>query len=384
MSMVYTATPLLRWRGADSRSLLRLEVCRDRACASPSIATAVSGDSYRVTTALAPGVWFWRLTADDAEWSTLVWYFVVRRNPPGIDSVSLRETRACDVDGDGRNDVVVGATCHPPGGPDPYVDAGGEHAWWGWNGRQLVRHAITGPFVDRGCTTIDCVPDRFGTGRSTLLFRTTDGHPTVAATLAPDGASFIAVTTGESRDVSTSSEGDTDEASPDFEGDGRRDELRCEGVEQDRTFNVVLGGGANGARLRRRFVAPRCDTGFSSGCSCGSAEGDFDGDGDDDLVLRLTSGWTGRRTIERLLFYAGGPEFGARPPRARSVSFEFLDRQPPLIAPVGDLDGDGAEDLGFFDRNPCLPSITVFRGRASGLMHMGVIRWSERTCVSEL
>ncbi|MFO0603054.1 MAG: hypothetical protein U0324_07765 [Polyangiales bacterium] len=98
-----SARPWFRWAlGADIDGA-RLQVCRDLACAALTLDVDVTGDRYRPTEALAPGIHFWRVFprrrgVTDAT-SGPVWWFVV----PGADPL----VRGLDLNGDGATDTAV-------------------------------------------------------------------------------------------------------------------------------------------------------------------------------------------------------------------------------------------------------------------------------------
>lgn len=112
--------PTLRWELPVGTDGAAVEICRDRACTMVIESMRVLGTSVRPTMALPPrSAVFWRLRAVVGE-STMTtysatWLFHVpaRDNSGAIDTSSHAHL---DVNGDGFDDVAVGATYASPAG----------------------------------------------------------------------------------------------------------------------------------------------------------------------------------------------------------------------------------------------------------------------------
>lgn len=117
-----------------------------------------------------------------------------------------------------------------------------------------------------------------------------------------------------------------------------------------------------------------------------SAVGDFDGDGVEDLALASephVESWDGEpfppehhgpwpqgSLLVRL--YAGGPEFGLAQPREVTLTFSLVPHQQgPRLVSVGDVNGDGIDDLGVrLDCSFAATRLYLFRGGVSGFSPM--------------
>ena len=107
-STVTSQRPTLTWSVAPGFSGAVVEICRDRACASPQ-STPVDGTTFRLAVALSPGVWYWRLRNHSAVGDGVavgpVWEFTVGAHDAPVSSSG---GTMCDVNGDGYADVVAG------------------------------------------------------------------------------------------------------------------------------------------------------------------------------------------------------------------------------------------------------------------------------------
>lgn len=124
--------PALRWVLPAAFDGATVELCRDRACMQRIETIRARGTSTRPTMALAPRtVVFWRLRGtngmlDDSQWSP-TWLFHV----PAMDASAGVDTSThphLDLNGDGFDDVVVGAPLASPGG---MMNAGEVRVYYG-------------------------------------------------------------------------------------------------------------------------------------------------------------------------------------------------------------------------------------------------------------
>jgi hypothetical protein len=127
-SAVSSLRPTLRWSNTDPMIQSTLELCRDRACATPVVIDA-DGNQARPPADLAPGPWFWRVRARlGARRSTAVspqWqlWIPARASTPDTDTVLGSRF---DCNGDGIADFVGGAPLAVRG-----TATGVVHVWHG-------------------------------------------------------------------------------------------------------------------------------------------------------------------------------------------------------------------------------------------------------------
>jgi FG-GAP-like repeat len=110
-----TQRPTFRWVLPSGVTRAHLDLCDDRACTRSLGGADVTGDFWRPTDALRPGVVFWRvrgLRSDGSTaWTSAVWEVGIRHRDTPVDSAwgPLK-----DFNGDGYDDVV--AAVYPAGG----------------------------------------------------------------------------------------------------------------------------------------------------------------------------------------------------------------------------------------------------------------------------
>lgn len=116
LSSSYTThrRPTLRWAPPAGTTGAIVEICRDRACTSVEERLEVEGGSARPTRELPPGSHFWRVTARDASSvgreRSATWVF----RSPFVSSEADNSTGTfLDVNGDGRNDLVIRTQIEP-------------------------------------------------------------------------------------------------------------------------------------------------------------------------------------------------------------------------------------------------------------------------------
>ena len=107
---VTSRRPLLRWALADGSDGARIEICRDRMCASPVVGFDADGVSGAPLVDLPTGVLFWRAhgrsRGSTGTTSTPVWQFWVGSRSA---LVNTSWGTTSDVNGDGYPDALVGA-----------------------------------------------------------------------------------------------------------------------------------------------------------------------------------------------------------------------------------------------------------------------------------
>lgn len=109
-AIVTSRRPTLRWSLSPVAVGTRVQICRDRACASVEQTIDTVIDNARPSEDLAAGVHFWRLFGRDGvavgPASGPTWeFFVGRRSAPTDTSIGS----IADLNGDGRADLAVGA-----------------------------------------------------------------------------------------------------------------------------------------------------------------------------------------------------------------------------------------------------------------------------------
>lgn len=102
---VTSARPTLWWFPAAGSNGSRVQLCRDVACSAVVTQQDVTGDRHRLSAALTPGVYFWRVTAlrdGRPEEASATWQFRVDATPTRILGYAVGSLG--DVNGDNRAD----------------------------------------------------------------------------------------------------------------------------------------------------------------------------------------------------------------------------------------------------------------------------------------
>lgn len=101
--------PMFRWRLGAEADGARVEVCRDRVCATPVASFVASGTTAQPAEDLPPGPVFWRVWARagtaEALRPSATWEVYI---PWRSGSVNTAQRDTVDVNGDGYADIVVG------------------------------------------------------------------------------------------------------------------------------------------------------------------------------------------------------------------------------------------------------------------------------------
>lgn len=122
---VTSQRPTLEWELPAGVTTASVEVCRDRAMTANCVTLTATATRVRPTTALTPGVWFWRIRSrvggTVGTRTSPVWWFRVGHADAPVDTFHGVEL---DVNGDGWADVAA-ATGDGVGTPQVQVHHGG-------------------------------------------------------------------------------------------------------------------------------------------------------------------------------------------------------------------------------------------------------------------
>ncbi|MFO0625085.1 MAG: VCBS repeat-containing protein [Polyangiales bacterium] len=363
--------PTLRWTSSPDHPEVRVEVCDDRPCTRVSQQWSSATGAGRPPDDLAPGVHFWRLRVGGS--TTPAWPFVA---PPRAGDADTSWNARADLNGDGRDDVVVLSRDD---------DAGAMTTVRTYPGRANDLPGAAVGFAVSGEPRARAVGDLDGDGYGDLALRRVcvvpgedrieihrGGPEGPAATPAPTiawsgvtcvtGLQFVGV-----GDVNGDGYGDLLALSP-RPGGGfrRRVELYLGApVGEAPTPSAVLEGGTEYSG----FGDPR-------------ALGDVNGDGFADVAVvsragRLPSDGVLPARVEVYLGGVGGlpvaPSLTVQSPAPEDTGFGVL-----LDAPF-DGDGDGFADLAVGNRwfllDPMAPParVVVYRGGRAGLATTGEV-----------
>jgi hypothetical protein len=305
-SFVTSRRPTLRWALEPATDGARVEVCRDRACATILATIDSTGTSAAPPTDLPTGVVFWRLRsrvgATLSAATSPIWQFTVGARTAPVDA-SWGTT--LDVNGDGYADIAVGA-------PDPNGSAGHAYVYLGG-----------------------------ASGASTTPASTLNG---------PSDPSGVF--------------GGTVASAGDVNGDGYADLIvGAVGVESYRGAAYVYLGGGSGLALTPRATLLGPDAGRFGVVS---SAGDVNGDGYADVVVGApNAAGTGRAYL-----YLGSPTGLGSAPATTLLGPAGLDGFFGLsVAGAGDVNGDGFADViaGSIGAASGVGSAYLYLGSSTGL-----------------
>ncbi len=314
-----TRRPLFRWtlpeRGADGA---RVQICRDRACATVETTFDVTGSSGSPSEALTAGVHFWRLlgrqgTSTGVAPSSATFEISI----PARDATRNTTWGAYpDLNADGFADALVGE----PGSSQAHVYYG----------------SATGLPSSPSLTLTNGDSAEFG--KSVSIAGDIDGDGFVDAVVSsPDQSSitiFYGSATGIARTGSTIAREDFQwgyqvAAAGDVDNDGHADLAVWNGPETN-SVDIVYGG-ARGSTLR----VVRVENLRARGSTPLAGVGKVNGDEFDDLAV---AAYEGEGTAVWVFF---GSATGLTLTPGAIVHVETLD----AVAAAGDVNGDGTADV---------------------------------------
>lgn len=377
VSRVTSQRPTMRWVLPDGVTRARVELCGDRACTRMIQQQEVSGTSWRPTTALAPGVVFWRVRglAGDGSvaWTSATWeYLVGRRDAPTDTSFGTLK----DFNNDGYDDVAIAG----------YLGPSRELRVCVWNGRgerppPQCDMLLEVPIADVTPTS----GDFNGDGIADLALQI--GERGVGPTLTPGVLQVYYGRTGSLRstpDVQVEIQPMLTErgfsgwhlAIGDFDGDGFSDAAALESVYitlgpltgETRPYNLkFFRGGPTGLELRPTGTVQAVDGFIRSDTSIEAmvSTGDVDQDGYSDFLTSYPSQLhidPTLRDVGRAWIVRGRPSFpttswSAIDPPTRAASFGAT------AVGVGDLNGDQIADFAIRSNH----EVSIYLGSSDGV-----------------
>ncbi|MDB4927923.1 MAG: uncharacterized protein JWM10_407, partial [Myxococcaceae bacterium] len=379
--------PTLRWELPAGFDGAAVELCRDRLCELPVETIAAVGNSARPTADLAArSVVFWRVrgrvgtTADTVYSPTWLFHVPAVSSPSGVDTSGNPHL---DVNGDGYDDVAVGARGGNPGGR---LGAGYARVYHGGPAgipATAARVLAGGAAGDNLGAAVANAGDVNGDGYADLL---------VGASLADPGgrvdAGTVSVFLGSATGIGPTAARVLEGAA----GDNLGISVACAGdVNNDSYADIIVGapladpggradvGGASvflGGPTGIGPTAVRSLEGTATNDRFGwsvAGAGDGNGDGYSDVVvgayLADPGGRSGAGTASVFHGGAGGTAASAARVYEGAVAADWLGWS---VAGAGDVNGDGYGDLVLGAQNATRSDqfsagiVTVFHGGPTG------------------
>ncbi len=342
---VTSRRPTLHWLLAAGSDGAHVQICRDRACATPVASFDATGSTGAPANNLPTGALFWRAYgrsgATTGPVSTPVWQFTVGTRSAAIDT-SWGTT--LDVNGDGYPDVIVGD--NDATGSNNRADAGRVYVYMGSASGLATTPALTlvGPDTASAFfgSAIASAGDVNGDGYADVVVGAY-GYSSLRGGVylylgGPNGLEST-VATAAVGPLPSSYFGSAVTSAGDVNGDGYADVV-VGAYQKDRAY--IFFGSANGIGTApsETLVGPDIGSGFGDAVA---SVGDLNGDGYADVVVGTpaygATGETGRVDV-----YYGS---AAGVPTAPSITLAAQESDDHLGLSVAgtDVNGDGYADL---------------------------------------
>lgn len=350
--------PTLRWTlppGADGAAV---DLCRDRACNGIIEQLVVQGTSARPTRDLPPrATVYWRVRprAGDADMgnqsATWLFHTPTRNASAGVDSSANSHP---DLNGDGFDDLAVGAPGEPFGSPTPgrvYVFYGASTGLTAQPGTVLSGPSVSSAFGSLVSNAGDINGDGFGDLLVTTPLADAPGVPGGSVVqIYPGGPNVV-----QAMPMTTLSGIERGfyfflkVAAGDFNGDGFGDLVFSRYAQnaqdrQARSTTSILRGSATGLETVPALRVPMVFSGDSA--TPVASAGDVNGDGFGDFVIGSPSAMSGRlNEAGSISLYLGNVELNATRPSATRFGTTAQANLGSSLSYAGDINGDGYGDL---------------------------------------
>lgn len=433
-SRVTNHRPHVRWQLPAGATNPQLDFCTSRACSQTIGTTTLDAGnlSGSPTADLAPGTVFWRVrtTGPGGDAVSATWSFTVQKAVKAVDAVDTSWGTYLDVNGDGRGDVVVGAPLatvkgvvgvgrvyifhsNPTGfdaspivldgtggmstlfgtevfsagdlngdgfadlvvlntGKDAFVYHGGPNGILAGATPNTIIPAPTanatiaaaGDVNGDGYADLVVGPPQSGTpGSAYILFGGSSGVSKVAASIV-DGSDVMMGSTSPQFGMSVSGAGDINADGYDDVIIGAPDQSHPSTANTGNAY-VYLGGAT---KLTPFPQPPLADTTIGGFGTLVRGANDLDGDEYADVMVAVNG-----QTIETFL---GGPTgFRTGPKLTDAQNGSGFASDPRTVAAVGDINGDGLDDVivgapsAFPPSGPGVPgAVHIFLASMSGAM----------------